>query len=89
LMDLGVALKSHVKGIHHRSRHHVRQSRFEGSKRQVRAAILRLLTNRESIREEDVSKLLTYDPAMIHDACRALLTDGLLTARRGRLMIVR
>jgi A/G-specific adenine glycosylase len=45
LMDLGVELKRARPGIHQRSKHYARQSRFEGSHRQLRAALLRACTH--------------------------------------------
>jgi A/G-specific adenine glycosylase len=41
LMDYGTHLKRTVPNPSRRSRHHVRQSRFEGSRRQKRARLLR------------------------------------------------
>ncbi|WP_338096062.1 A/G-specific adenine glycosylase [Methanorbis rubei] len=43
LMDLGTALKSSVPNPNRRSRQYVKQSAFEGSDRQVRGAVLRML----------------------------------------------
>lgn len=44
LMDYGAALKKVVKNPNRKSAHYTRQSRFEGSIRQARGAILRQLT---------------------------------------------
>ncbi len=43
LMDYGSFLKSSVGNVSRASKHHVVQSRFEGSKRQVRGIVLRVL----------------------------------------------
>ena len=45
LMDYGSYLKTHVGNVNHRSKSYAKQSRFEGSKRQVRGAVLRMLSN--------------------------------------------
>lgn len=45
LMDYGVHLKKSVPNPSRRSRHHVRQSPCEGSRRQLRAVILRIFLN--------------------------------------------
>lgn len=45
LMDYGAALKRTFPGVGRNSRHYVRQSRFEGSRRQVRGAIIRGLSD--------------------------------------------
>lgn len=44
LMDYGSYLKSHVGNVNQRSKSYAKQSKFEGSKRQIRGAILRLLS---------------------------------------------
>jgi len=44
LMDYGTHLKKTLPNPNRRSKHYSKQSRFEGSNRQVRAAIIRMLT---------------------------------------------
>ena len=89
LMDLGVELKKHTKGINQRSKHHVKQSKFEGSQRQVRAAVLRAITEAASIRRSDISRKLSYDADKIEAAITALTSEGLIqTVRGGRIAIV-
>src|SRR5205823_2314276 len=43
LMDYGAYLKGQGVRLNNRSKHYVKQSKFEGSKRQKRAALLRKL----------------------------------------------
>jgi A/G-specific adenine glycosylase len=89
LMDLGVELKKHTKGINQRSKHHVKQSKFQGSLRQVRAAVLRAIAEAESIRRADISRKLSYDAKKIDTAILALESEGLIQTRRGgRIAIV-
>ncbi len=45
LMDYGVYLKATEPNPSRRSKHHTKQSKFEGSRRQVRGAVLRQLAN--------------------------------------------
>ncbi len=56
LMDYGSNLKS--QGIRNtsRSKHYKKQSRFEGSPRQIRGAVLRLLTKQGSLRPDVLKK---------------------------------
>jgi A/G-specific adenine glycosylase len=89
LMDLGVELKKHTKGINQRSKHHVKQSKFHGSLRQVRAAVLRAIAEGESLRRADISRKLPYDAEKIEAAIAALQSDGLIeSVRGGRFAIV-
>jgi A/G-specific adenine glycosylase len=89
LMDLGVELKKHTKGINQRSKHHVKQSKFQGSLRQVRAAVLRAIAEGQSLRRADISRKLSYDADKIDAAIAALTSDGLIeSVKGGRFAIV-
>jgi A/G-specific adenine glycosylase len=56
LMDYGVHLKKMHKNPSRRSKHHAKQSKFEGSDRQIRGAILKVMVERQKI---SVEKILT------------------------------
>jgi A/G-specific adenine glycosylase len=89
LMDLGVEIKKHTKGINQRSKHHVKQSKFQGSLRQVRAAVLRAIAEDEVVRRSDISAKLSFEIERIDTALQALLAEGLIrTVRGGRIAIV-
>lgn len=49
LMDYGVYLKAQHKNPSRKSAHYHKQSRFEGSDRQIRAAILKLIVEKNSV----------------------------------------
>ncbi len=74
LMDYG----SHLKALHpnpsRRSKHHTKQSKFEGSLRQVRGAILRA-----HARGEDITDLRSPYIKHFDEAIRSLQKDGLLS----------
>ncbi|MCH8285089.1 hypothetical protein IIB79_01005 [candidate division KSB1 bacterium] len=48
-MDYGVFLKSQFSNLNAKSRHYTKQSRFEGSDRQIRGKILRALSEKNKI----------------------------------------
>ncbi len=54
LMDYGVLLKKKVANPARKSAHHTTQSKFEGSDRQIRGAIIRLLTESVAISYETI-----------------------------------
>ena len=56
-MDYGSELKRRVKNPARRSAHHVAQSRFEGSDRQIRGRILELLLNASYTESELIAAL--------------------------------
>jgi len=89
LMDLGVELKRCTKGINQRSRHHVKQSRFHGSQREARAAVLKLLVARSGMKGAEILSELSLDAKKVERAIADLETEGLITkGRSGRLTIV-
>ncbi|MBI5457914.1 A/G-specific adenine glycosylase [Candidatus Kaiserbacteria bacterium] len=85
LMDYGAHLKRSGVRNNSRSAHYTKQSKFEGSLRQVRGAILRLLykgsSNLTSRPGLDVSK------ASIDKALAGLARDGLIMKEKGKWRI--
>lgn len=58
LMDYGVMLKKLFKNPSRKSKHHTQQSKFEGSDRQIRGAILKLLTAHTTLSHQELMLLL-------------------------------
>lgn len=58
LLDYGVHLKRSVPNPSRRSAHHTRQSRFEGSRRQQRARLLRLVMTSPGLSAEEYDAVL-------------------------------
>lgn len=61
LMDYGVMLKKRFKNPSRKSKHHARQSKFEGSDRQIRGKILRLLVEYKMVSFDVLNEQLGYD----------------------------
>lgn len=59
LMDYGAMLKKEYGNSSRQSSHHVKQSRFEGSRRQQRGKILKLLHTQKGMSLNQISKQLT------------------------------
>lgn len=83
LMDLGVELKRHRKKINQRSKHYTRQSKFEGSHRQVRAAVLRVLTEKARAKRETIEKATKHSLERVEKALAELEREGFVTCSRG------
>ena len=79
LMDYGVMLKKTVGNLSRRSSHYQRQSRFEGSNRQLRGKILDLLIERGRLPAEALAELLEQDQERIAPLIDALTSEGLIT----------
>ncbi|HHN81934.1 MAG TPA: A/G-specific adenine glycosylase [Methanomicrobia archaeon] len=87
LMDYGAYLKRNMKNPARNSTAYKKQSRFEGSNRQVRGMIVRfLLDGKHSARE--VAKGIDIDETMVKKALETLVKDGIITCRDDTYAIV-
>ena len=87
LMDYGAELKRTVPNPSRKSRQYTRQSRFEGSFRQARGAILRQLTRQQSARLEEIAAAEGIELARIEAAARKLVQEGIIQAEGSRFCI--
>jgi A/G-specific adenine glycosylase len=85
LMDYGVLLKKSGEDKNERSAQYVKQTKFEGSTRQVRGKVLKLLAARGSIDERELVREINDKrvPEIVDD----LVAEGFLQRRRGRVRI--
>lgn len=65
LMDYGVALKKQFKNPARKSAHYAKQSKFEGSERQIRGMILKILTQHDKLNLEELCSFIDREPARI------------------------
>lgn len=87
LMDYGVILKKSIGNLSRRSSRYQKQSRFEGSNRQLRGRILDLLLDQEKIPAASLAGLLDQSDERVTALVDALTTEGLVkkTGRSLRL----
>ncbi len=84
LMDYGVLLKHLVPNPNARSKGYHRQSRFEGSNRQVRGMLVHALSESGARDIQALYGMLPFGPERIDKALSDLVRDGLVS-RLGRL----
>ncbi|MEK7643440.1 MAG: A/G-specific adenine glycosylase [Patescibacteria group bacterium] len=95
LMDYGSSALKGEENPNHRSKHYVRQARFEGSRRYVRAVLLdSAVKSKKGITISSIQKLSTHDkyvrerakeiPSILHD----MQKDGLLEFYHNRWRVV-
>jgi A/G-specific adenine glycosylase len=77
LMDCGVELKKLYKNPSRKSKHHAKQSKFEGSDRQIRGAVVRLLTQKQRAEMEDFL-VLGYEKERLQRILDALCREGFI-----------
>jgi len=103
LMDYGVWVKKTHTNPNRRSRHHARQSPFAGSRRQLRAQILRLFTGSTPSAPPEVTVsetpracldrasvetcLAGWDAGLVRAVLRELTEEGFLVSQDGRYRI--
>ena len=78
LMDYGVALKSEHGNAGRRSAQYTKQSRFEGSNRQVRGRILRALLSVKSLPETALAESVGSSPAKVRRILKELEKEGFI-----------
>ncbi len=81
LMDYGVFIKKEFGNPNSRSKHYGKQSKFEGSDRQIRGAILRLLAQGEESRQS-LHKKLSFDYQRIDEQLEKLEREGMIEIRK-------
>jgi len=77
LMDYGAYLKKTVGNQNAKSKHYIKQSAFKGSDRQIRGAIVRMLSEGEKTRK-DFHKILSFDMQRIDEQLERLKEEGMI-----------
>ena len=83
LMDYGVKIKKDFPDPNRRSSHYSRQSAFQGSNRQIRGRILRVLALRKEIEERELSEAVAFPAERVEYCLARLKEEGFLCAENG------
>lgn len=86
LMDYGSHLKQSGVRNNAKSKHYTKQSRFEGSLRQIRGAILRELYTGD-IPDKRIYSLIRANKRIVYEALKSLTRDGLIVEEKGKWRI--
>jgi A/G-specific adenine glycosylase len=78
LLDYGAYLKKAHPNPSRRSKHHSRQSRYEGSRRQKRARLLEAVLGTSGQTTETLARSLGYDPTLTESILSDLAAEGFL-----------
>ncbi len=87
LMDYGVMLKQTLVNPSRRSAHHALQSKFEGSDRQVRGKVIRILTEQKEMVIAQLYDYLQEDAARLETILNGLMRDGLIHKKGKKISI--
>ncbi len=81
LMDYGSYLGKTIPNPNRQSKHYAKQSRFEGSVRQIRGKILKILLEKKKITKEELLSLgLADDEKLLDQALLQLQKEGFISA---------
>ena len=83
LMDYGVTLKQLHPNPGRRSSHHVRQSPFKGSNRELRSRMLRAILDQPGITARELADALTAERVQVEKNLTALAREGFVEKRAG------
>ncbi len=87
LTDYGVMLKQMYKTLNKKSAHYRKQTPFEGSNRQLRGAILRVLLEKSPLREPELVKALGVPCERVEKCLVQLEKEGFLN-RKGTTLTI-
>jgi A/G-specific adenine glycosylase len=81
LMDYGVMLKKVHGNMNVRSRHYKKQPPFEGSNRQIRGEVLKLLVAEPRLSKDEIVRRVGRDPGRTRIALERLAGEGLISGK--------
>lgn len=87
LMDYGVMLKKTMANPSRKSAHHTQQSKFEGSDRQIRGMILKILTVQPWSTFQELCSNIDREPHRIEKALLELQKEGFIISKNDLFMI--
>lgn len=88
LMDYGVMLKKTMPNPSRKSAHHTKQSKFEGSDRQIRGMILKLLTSFPCLPFDQFAHFIDREPERIINALQQLTSEGFIEHKGNLFRII-
>lgn len=83
LMDYGVTLKERHSDLHRKSARYRKQAPFEGSDRQIRGQILRLLLDQKSSTAKEIRQSLDAESDRVEENLCNLVEEGMVREQEG------
>lgn len=87
LMDYGAELRRNIANPNRRSRHYARQPAFEGSRRQMRAKVLRSVLASGRSTAASVASKAELKPGLARELLEELASEGFLEKSKGRYVV--
>lgn len=80
LMDYGVFLKLRYSNFSRKSAHYNKQTKFEGSDRQIRASILKLIVEQKTVQKDLIFELIDKDKSRVEKSLQSLEKECFIVA---------
>lgn len=87
LMDYGAMLKKENHNPNRRSAHYSRQAPFQGSNREIRGILLKILLARPELTEEELIRSVDRNPERVRPIINQLTKEGFLVRKGDRIRI--
>ncbi|MES2088308.1 MAG: A/G-specific adenine glycosylase [Patescibacteria group bacterium] len=87
LMDYGTYLKKEFGNPNSQSKHYAKQSKFRGSDREIRGAVLKFLTCNKKISRQKFLKMSGFENARATTIIKNLTTEGFIKNNRDMLTL--
>jgi A/G-specific adenine glycosylase len=88
LMDYGAFLKTQIENPNKKSKHYAKQSKFEGSDRQIRGRILDiLLAKKKSISMASLVSLLHIENLRLEKILKTMIKDDLVVVKKEKVSL--
>lgn len=88
LMDYGAMLKKTYPNPARRSAHHITQSKFEGSDRQIRGRIIKALVQKKKLTREQIIKEVNKESKRVRDQLEKLKQEGFIKKQRNSYTLI-
>lgn len=85
IMDYGTVLKKQVTNPSRKSKHYTKQSKFEGSERQLRGKVLKILTKQSKIETQKLKSEL--GDTRLENVLEQLTAEGFITQNKETIML--
>ncbi len=87
LMDVGVLIKKRVGNLTQMSKHYTKQSKFEGSRRQIRGKVLELLLATPHLTQKEIEIRIADGAARTQGVIDELLSENFLVIHDGQISL--
>lgn len=87
LMDYGTYLGKTLPNPNRRSRHYAKQSKFEGSKRQIRGAVLRSILTNGPQSDAELLRGLGFEKTQLYTVLQEMSREGMVSEKDGKYKI--